>query len=106
MRALARTIALWLAVGTLVVLVSRWIAYRLAPSPLAMVLEHDAGGPRLLVVAAIALGLAFFAGAAVVALAALAVHEQGLLETRPLLTRPRLRLVRLALRTLALWVAA
>jgi hypothetical protein len=105
MRAHARTAALWLAVGTLVVLVARWIAYQLAPSPLALALKQQAGGPRLLIVAAIALGLAFSAGAAIVALAALAVREQVLLGTRPVLERPRLRLVRLAVHSLVLWVA-
>jgi hypothetical protein len=104
MRAL-RTAGLWLAVLALVVLVSRWIAYRLAPSPLAVALKQHAGGPRLLVVAAIALGLAFLAGAAIVALAALAVREQGLLEDRPVLGRPRLRLLRLVAHALVLWAA-
>jgi hypothetical protein len=99
----ARTASLWLTVGALVVLGSRWIAYQLAPSPLASALQHQAGGPRLLVVAAIALGLAFSVGAAVVALAALAVREQGLLEERPVLVRPRVRLLRLAVRALVLW---
>jgi hypothetical protein len=101
----ARTASLWIAVGTLVVLVARWIAYQLEPSPLALALKQHAGGPRLLVVAAIALGLAFFVGAAVVALAALAVREQGLLEDRPVHRRPRLRLLRLGVRALVLWAA-
>jgi hypothetical protein len=87
------------------VLASRWIVYQLSPSPLALALQQQAGGPRLLVVAGIALGLAFAVGAAVVALAALAVREQGLLEARPVLERPRLRLVRLAVRSLVLWGA-
>ncbi len=106
MRRYAHTASLWLAVGALVVLASRWIAYQLAPSPLALALQRQAGGPRLLVVAGVALGLAFAVGAAVVALAALAVREQGLLETRPVLERPQLHLVRLAVRSLALWAAA
>lgn len=106
MRAHARTACLWLAAGTLVVLVSRWIAYQLAPSPLALVLKQQAGGPGLLVVAAVALGLAVSVGLAIVALAALAVREQGLLETRPVLERPRLRLARLVVRSLVLWTAA
>ncbi len=99
----ARTASLWLAVGALVVLAARWIVYQLAPSPLAVALQRQAGGPRLLVVAAVALGIALAVGAAVVALAALAIREQGLLETRPLRRRPRLRLVRLGVRSLALW---
>jgi hypothetical protein len=105
MRTAVRTVSLWLAVDALVVLAARWIVYQLAPSPLAVELQHQAGGPRLLVVAGTALGLAFAVGGAVVALAALAVREQGLLETRPVLERPQLRLVRLAVRTLALWAA-
>ena len=105
MRRLLRTASLWLAVGALVVLAARWLAYQLAPGPLALALQRQAGGPRLLVVAAVALGLAVAAGAAVVGLAALAVREQGLLESRPVLERPRLHLVRLGVRTLALWAA-
>ena len=105
MRTIARTASLWLAVGALVVLAARWIVYQLAPSPLAVELQRQAGGPRLLVVAGVALGLAFAVGAAVVTLAALAVRERGLLETRPVLERPRLRLVRLAVGSLALWGA-
>ena len=105
MRRFARTASLWLAVGALVVLAARWIAYQLAPSPLAVALQREAGGPRLVVVALVALGLALAVGAAVVALAALAVREQGLLETRPVLDRPRLRLTRLVVRSLALWGA-
>jgi hypothetical protein len=105
MRRYARIASLWLAVGALVVLASRWIVYQLSPSPLALALQRQAGGPRLLVVAGVALGLAFLAGAAIVALAALAVREQGLLETRPVLARPRLSLARLAGRSFALWGA-
>ena len=106
MRALIRTAALWLAVGTAVVLAARWIVYQLAPSPLASALQHRAGGPRLLVVAGVALALALAAGVAVVGLVALAVRERGLLEARPLLERPRLRPLRLLVRALALWAAA
>ncbi len=105
MKAILRIASLWLAVGALVVLATRWIVYQLAPSPLALALQHRAGGPRLLVVAVIGLGLAFLVGAAVVSLAALAVRERGLLEGRPLLVRPRLGLVRLVARTLVLWAA-
>ena len=105
MRRFARTASLWLPVVALVVLAARWIVYQLSPSPLALALQRQAGGPRLLVVAGIALGLAFAVGASVVALAALAVRERGLLEGRPARERPRLRLVRLAARTVALWAA-
>ena len=34
---------LWPAVVALLVLTARWLAYALAPSPLARVLEHSAG---------------------------------------------------------------
>ncbi|MGZ4439810.1 MAG: hypothetical protein ACXVZN_05505 [Gaiellaceae bacterium] len=105
MRRFARTASLWLPVVALVVLAARWIVYQLSPSPLALALQRQAGGPRLLVVAGIALGLAFAVGASVVALAALAVRERGLLEARPARERPRLSLVRLAARTVALWAA-
>ena len=38
---------LWPAVVALLVLTARWLAYELAPSPLARVLEQSAGGPSL-----------------------------------------------------------
>ena len=41
---------LWPAVVALLVLIARWLAYALSPSPLARVLEHSAGGPSLVVV--------------------------------------------------------
>ena len=48
---------LWPAVVALLVLIARWLAYALSPSPLARVLEHSAGGPSLVVVTLASLGL-------------------------------------------------
>ena len=47
----------WPAVVALLVLTARWLAYELAPSPLARVLEQSAGGPSLVIVTLVSLGL-------------------------------------------------
>jgi hypothetical protein len=94
----------WPAVVALLVLVARWLAYALAPSPLARVLAHDAGGPSLVVVALAAIGLAVLGSALVVWLAALGVRERARL--RPERVAPKLRLRRLAIRAVALYVTS
>jgi hypothetical protein len=96
----------WLAALALVVLGSRTIAYALSPSPLAVELSHQAGGPDLPVIAVVAVLLAMAFSAAIVWLAALGVRERRLLETRPVVAEPRLRLGLLAARALALWLVA
>ena len=95
----------WLAVVALLVLLARWLAYALAePSPLANRFEASAGGPRLVVVTLVSLGLAAGLSTAVVWLAATAVRERGRLRPeRPL---PRLRLRLLALNAVGLYAAS
>ena len=94
----------WPAVVALLVLVARWLAYALAPSPLARVLEHSAGGPSLVVVTLLSLGLALLGSVLVVWLAALGVRERARLE--PERIAPSLRLRRLALRAVGLYLVS
>jgi hypothetical protein len=95
----------WLGVVALLVLVARWFAYALAePSPLANRFEASTGGPELVVVTLVSLGLAAGVSTAVVWLAAIGVRErQRLLPERAL---PRLRLRLLALNAVALYAAS
>lgn len=92
---------LWPAAVALLVLCARSLAYALEPSPLARVLERSAGGPRLVTVALVSLGLAVTASTLVVWLASLGVREQARL--RPERVPPALRLRRLALRAVLLY---
>jgi hypothetical protein len=95
---------LWPAAVALLVLAARSLAYALAPSPLAIRLEGAAGGPRLVVVALVSLGLAAAVSTLVVWLVALGVRERRRL--RPERVAPRLRLRRLALRAVLLYAAS
>ena len=95
---------LWPAVVALLVLTARWLAYALSPSPLARVLEHSAGGPSLVVVSLLSLGLTAVGSVLVVWLAALGVRERARLQ--PERVAPRVRLRRLALRGVGLYVAS
>jgi len=95
---------LWPAVVALLVLIARWLAYALSPNPLARVLEHSAGGPSLVVVTLVSVGVAVLGSVLVVWLAALGVRERARL--RPERVAPKLRLRRLAFRTVALYVAS
>jgi hypothetical protein len=95
---------LWAATTALLVLTARWLAYALAPSPLARALEHKAGGPSLVTVTLVALGLAALVATLAVWLAALGVRERARL--RPERVAPRLRLRRLAVRAVGLYVAS
>jgi hypothetical protein len=90
------------------VLAARVLAYALAPQQnlLSLRLEHAAGGPRLIAVAAAALGIASVTAVAVVGLAALAVRERMELSTDLVVSPPRLRPLRLAGRLAALFVVA
>ncbi len=95
---------LWLGPVALLVLAARSLTYALAPaSPLTTRFEASAGGPRLVVVTIVSLGLAAAVSAAVVWLAAVGVRERQRL--RPERELPRLRLRRLALRAVALSIA-
>jgi hypothetical protein len=99
-------IVAWLGIGALVVLTGRTLAYALSPSPLAAELSHQAGGPRLPVIAAVSLVLGVGVASCALWLAAFGVRERRVLEARPLLAEPRLRIRRLLARSLVLWVAA
>ena len=94
----------WIGVGALVVLGARSITYALSPSPLAMALSHQAGGPALPLITIVSLALGLAIATVAVWLATLGVRERRLLETRPLLALPRFRIDLVAGRALALWL--
>ena len=94
---------MWPAVVALLVLTARWLAYELAPSPLARVLEHSAGGPSLVIVTLVSLGLTLLGSVLIVWLAAVGVRERARLQ--PERVAPRLRLRRLGLRAVGLYLA-
>jgi hypothetical protein len=95
---------LWPAVVGLLILTARWFAYVLAPSPLASRLEGSAGGPRLVVVTLVSLGLAAIGSTLVVWLAALGVRERQRLH--PERVAPTLRLRRMSVRAVVLYAAS
>jgi len=95
---------LWPAVVALLVLTARSLAYALSPSPRARVLEHSAGGPCLVVVTLLSLGLTAVGSVLVVWLAALGVRERARLQ--PERVAPKLRLCRLGLRAAGLYVTS
>jgi hypothetical protein len=85
----------WVVAATLVVLLTRSIAYAIAPSSAARVLEHRAGGPALPVLTLVALALGGSFAVAICWLAAFGVRERALLERRSLSEpAPRFRPVR------------
>jgi hypothetical protein len=88
----------------LLVLTARWLAYELAPSPLARVLEHSAGGPSLVIVTLVSLGLTLLGSVLVVWLAAVGVRERARLQ--PERVAPSLRLRGLGLRAVGLYLAS
>jgi uncharacterized protein YcnI len=92
----------------LVVLAARTVTYALGPerSLRTLELEREVGGPRLVVVSLVALGVGLTVVAAIVSVAALAVRERRRLEPAPLIEEPGLRLARLPLRVLTLWAAS
>jgi hypothetical protein len=82
----------WIVAGTLVVLLTRSIAYAIAPSSAARVLEHRAGGPALPVLTLVALALGGSVAVAICWLAAFGVRERALLERGTLAeSAPRFR---------------
>ena len=100
MRALSRILA-----AALVVFLARSIAYAIAPSPAARVLEHRAGGPALLVLTLVALALGGSIAIVICWLAAFGVRERELLERRALpAPTPRFRPARTFALALALSV--
>jgi hypothetical protein len=95
---------LWPAAVALLVLTARWLAYALSPDPLARALQRSAGGPSMVVVTLISLGLAALVSVAAVWLAALGVRERQRL--RPERVAPSLRLRRVGLRAVILYVTS
>jgi hypothetical protein len=95
---------LWSAAVALLVLCARVLAYALAPSPLARLLERSAGGPGLVTVTLISLGFAATASILVVWLASVGVRERARL--RPERVAPSLRLRRTAVRAVALYLSS
>jgi len=99
-RALSRIVA-----AAFVIFLARSIAYAIAPSPAARVLEHRAGGPALPVLTLVALALGGSIAIAICWLAAFGVRERELLERRVLaVPTPRFRPVRTLALALALSV--
>lgn len=96
----------WCAAGALVVLGARWLAYALAPRPTVLTLElqRSAGGPRLIVLSLVVLGIAAVVSAAFVGAAALAVGERLALERGHVFAPPRIRPLRMLGRFAALAV--
>jgi hypothetical protein len=99
--------AVWVVLGTCVVLAARAIVYALAPwQTLAVLdLEHKAGGPQLAAVLAVSVAVAALLAAAVLWLAVVAVRERLALEQRDLIARPRLSLPQLVLRGVVFFAA-
>ena len=95
----------WILAATLVVLLTRSIAYAIAPSSGARLLEHRAGGPALPVLTLVALALGGSLAVAICWLAAFGVRERALLEQRTLAeSAPRLRPARTFASAIALAV--
>jgi hypothetical protein len=89
----------------LIVLLARTIAYALQPSAAARSLGQGAGGPAFPILVLVALALASAIAIAVCRLAALAVDERALLETRTLAAPlPRLRVLHVVISAIALAV--
>ena len=101
-----RRIVLWIGIVALVVLAARSLAYQLAPTPtpLTLALQHQAGGPRLVVTIVAALALAFGAAAALLWLASTAVRERHTARSRAG-SPPSLRLASIARSALLLFAA-
>ena len=99
-----RTAVQWAGAG-LVVLIARWLGYAVAPSPAARLLEKQAGGPGLPMLAFVSLTLAGGIAVTICWLAALGVRERALLEPRVLAgPPPRFRAERTLLLALVLSV--
>jgi hypothetical protein len=95
--------AVWVVLAAAVLLGARATVYALAPWQTITLqhLQHQAGGPHLAVVLAIAVGGAALLSAAGLWVAAVAVRERLTLEARELVEVPRLQPLRLALRAVA-----
>lgn len=102
-----KRVSLWIGIVALVVLAARSLAYQLAPAPTPLTheLQHQAGGPRLVVTVVVALGLAFGGAAALLWLASTAVRERYAARNRAG-APPRLRLAAISRSALLLFAAA
>jgi hypothetical protein len=99
--------AAWLLTAVLVVLGTRALAYAVEPSPLAVELRNQAGGPGLPAIAIVALTLGLAGAAAIVWLVSVGVEERRRLEPRPLAATPGpIRILPLAARAVALFAAS
>jgi len=96
----------WTAACALVVLGARALAYQLAPHPtvVGLSLEEAVGGPRLVVIAVVALVGALALAASVAWLAAVAVRERHLVAGGPV--PDRVRPLRILLSALLLFAAS
>ena len=83
-----RRAVLWAGAGVLVIFVARWLAYAVAPSPAAQLLEQRAGGPGLPLLTLVSLALGGSFALAICWLAALGIRERALLERRLLAAPP------------------
>ena len=98
----------WLGLVALVELVTRAVVYALAPTPAAQLahLEGSLGGPRPLVVAAVALTLGVAGAVALLTFAAMGVNERWALSDPARRGRaPHLRWGLAARRAVVLWLA-
>ena len=79
-----RRVVLWIGIVALVVLAARSLAYQLAPqrSAFTLALQHEAGGPRLVVTVVTALAIAFGSAAVLLWLASMAVRERHAARSR------------------------
>lgn len=96
----------WLAATALVVLSTRALVYALVPRPsvIGNRLEYTTGGPRLVVLAALALGIAAAVSSVVIWVVWLGVAERTKLE--PFAVAPvRISARRVAVRAVGLWCA-
>ena len=97
----------WPAASVLVVLSTRTLVYALVPRPsvIGNRLEYATGGPRLLVPAALAFGIAAAVSSAVIWVVWIGVAERTKLE--PLAAAPaRISTRRVAVRAVVLWCAS
>jgi O-antigen/teichoic acid export membrane protein len=89
--------------AVVVVLLARSIAYAIAPTSAARMLEHRAGGPALPVLTLVALALGGSFAIAICWLAAFGVRERALFERRALAEAPpRFHVVRMVVVAVAL----
>jgi len=78
-----RRVGLHVAAVVAIALVARTIAYALSPAPTAATLAGKLGGPHLVVVAGVTLGLAALASLLLVTLTAAAIGERARLAALP-----------------------